>query len=222
MLSKKKFLGVALSLVLSGTCIAIVMTSCSQRDEIVDNLETSEEYSYTRSDTLYFEAEVPTIQLSNKNMLSDATKNRLSILPNFKSRSESDLNVYYLKDKISEKCAYAVTSENCPNMCIFECYGSYSESATIIIIEQIDDNVYVSKNIEGEILRYFIFDDITHELWTYNESDTRGMSKRDQIMCNSAFTAAGWLIGEALAIPTGGTSLLVGLGFTIASSYICK
>lgn len=222
MLRKKIFLRVVPTLVLSGACIAIAMSGCTQRDEFVDNLESLDENTYTRSDTLYFETEVPSIQLSNEDKLSDATKKRLSLLPNFKSRSVSDLNVYYLRDEVSEKSAYAVTSENSPNTCVFECYGSNSEPSKIIIIEKIEDNIYVSKNIDGEILRYFSYDEMKHELWTYNESNTRGMSKRDQIMCNSAFTAAGWLIGEALAIPTGGTSLLVGIGFTIASSYICK
>lgn len=80
----------------------------------------------------------------------------------------------------------------------------------------------VTKDENGEILRHFTYDPEKHELWTYNDLTTRGMSKKDLILCNSMFTAAGFLVCEALAVPTGGWSLAVGLGFTVASYYICK
>lgn len=50
---------------------------------------------------------------------------------------------------------------------------------------------------------------------------TRGMSTQDKILCNSMFSAAAFLVCEALAVPSGGASLLVGLGFTVASTYVC-
>ncbi len=47
------------------------------------------------------------------------------------------------------------------------------------------------------------------------------MSCQDKILCNSMFAAANYLVCEALAVPTGGASLVVALGFAVASTYIC-
>jgi hypothetical protein len=66
----------------------------------------------------------------------------------------------------------------------------------------------------------FTYNPEKRELWTYNNM-TRGMSTQDKILCNSMFSAAAFLVCEALAVPSGGASLLVGLGFTVASTYVC-
>jgi len=122
---------------------------------------------------------------------------------------------------MTEKSAFAIANPSVTDSWIFECYGREKEGSVIILFEQIEPNEFVAKDKDGNILRHFTYNPGKRELWTYN-STTRGMSKRDQILCNSAFSALGWLIGEVFAIPSGGTSLLVGIGFTVASSYICE
>ena len=136
------------------------------------------------------------------------------------TRSNDNPEVYYVYDEWTEKWAYAISTES--NSCVFECHGNNSDIPLIIIFEEVDTNEFVTKDENGNILRHFSYDPEKCELWTFNEYDTRGMSNRDKILCNSMFTAASFLVCEALAVPTGGASLLVGLGFAVASTYVCS
>lgn len=130
-------------------------------------------------------------------------------------------DVFFLYDEWTEKWAYAVENPNTSNSWIFECYGSNTQVALIILFEQIDTNEFITRDENGNILRYFLYDPEKRELWTYNDTSTRSMSTQDKILCNSMFAAASYLVCEALAVPTAGGSLLVGLGFAVVSTYIC-
>lgn len=173
------------------------------------------------NDTIIIDTEAPIIQKSTLNFVSEKTKSLLSKISTSITRSTSEPTVYFLYDETSEKSAYAIKNPNASDSWIFECYGSNTNKSLTIFFEQIEPNKFVTKDTDGKILRHFTYDPEKRELWTYNQTTSRGMSTQDKILCNSMFAAANYLVCEALAVPTGGASLLVGLGFAVASTYIC-
>lgn len=200
---------------------AVIAIACTSQEDMPDSGISIVEESAMDNDTIYIETEAPIIRNSDIASISVRTYDLVQSLTDFSTRSTSDTEVYYLYDDMTEKSAFAIANPSVADGWIFECYGREKKEPVIILFEQVESNVFVTKDKDGNILRYFTYDPDKRELWTSN-NQTRGMSKRDQILCNSAFTTLGWLIGEALAIPSGGTSLLMGLGFTVASSYICE
>lgn len=207
----------ALAIIISG----VIVISCTSNEEVpMSNNSTAEEIAID-NDTIYVETEAPIIQKSTIGAVSDKSQNVLKSLNVSQTRSTSDNEVFYLYDETTEKYAYAISNPSNSKEWLFECYGSNTKEPIIILFEQVDSNQFVTKDEKGNILRYFTYDPEKRELWTYNRPTTRGMSTQDKILCNSMFAAANILVCEALAVPTGGASLLVGLGFAVASTYVC-
>lgn len=200
---------------------SLIAISCTSNDEVpMSNNSIAEEIAID-NDTIYVETEAPIIQKSTIDSVSDKTIDILKTFNVSQTRSTSDNEVYYLYDETTEKSAYAIANPSNSKEWIFECYGINTQDPKIILFEQVDTYEFVTKDEMGNILRYFTYDPEKRELWTYNRPSSRGMSTQDKILCNSMFSVAGFLVCEALAVPTGGASLLVGLGFTAASTYIC-
>lgn len=146
------------------------------------------------------------------------------ITQTFQTRSIStdELEINYLYDKESEKSATVISNPAVPNTWVYECYGKDSETPLIMIFEEVGKNSFVIKNEAGEVLRSFTYNPESNEMWTYEpQVQSRARSEQDKFLCGAAFTAACFLVCEALAVPTGGASLAVGLGFYAASYYIC-
>ncbi len=198
--------------------IAVSCTSNENEDVPVSNNSIGEELTIG-NDTIYVETEVPIIQKSTISSVSDKTRELIELSIPSNTRSNEETEIYYLYDEWTEKWAYAISTES--HSCIFECYGAHSDTPLIIIFEEVDTNEFVTKDENGNVLRHFSYDPEKRELWTFNEFGTRGMSTQDKILCNSMFAAANYLVCEALAVPTGGASLVVALGFAVASTYIC-
>lgn len=200
---------------------SVIAISCTSNDEVpMSNNSIAEEFAID-NDTIYVETDAPIIRKSTIGSVSDKTLDVLKTFNVSQTRSTSDSEVYYLYDETTEKFAYAIANPSNSKEWIFECYGRNTQDPKIILFEQVDTYEFVTKDEMGNILRYFTYNPEKRELWTYNRPSTRGMSTQDKILCNSMFSAAGFLVCEALAVPTGGASLLVGLGFTVASTYIC-
>lgn len=222
-------------LILSLSAIAliasVVMIGCSDTDEkdvdqsqLVDGSLTrgdEEDSSLISNDTIILEFKVPTINELDVNAISaDEKKIVMDLYATSGDASPEKLKAYKLKDKISYKHAIAVEIPGNPNAWLYECYSADNKECVRIIFEQISDKEFVTKDENGHFLRKFIFDPERNELWTYNQS-TRGRSMRDKLLCNGMFAAACFVFCEALAVPSGGWSLLVGIGFAVASTYIC-
>ena len=216
--SKTKFSLISSALaVIATSAIAI---ACTSQEDIPESSASIVENNTMLNDTILIETDAPLIQKSNMGSVSVKTYNLIQSLSGSTTRSDATPEVYYLYDDMTEKSGYAIANPNVANGWIFECSGRGKEDPVIILFEQIEPNKFVTKDKEGNILRYFTYNPEKRELWTYNNM-TRGMSAQDKILCNSMFSAAAFLVCEALAVPSGGASLLVGLGFTVASTYVC-
>lgn len=187
-------------------------------DDPIDD-ENLSELPSLGNDTLFINTSAPVITASDINSISDKAKEL--VRKQGGSTRASELEVYKLEDDMILKNGYAIENPDKANSWIIECTGRNSEEPLVIIFEQIDENIFVAIDENGDVMRKFFFDPTNKTLWTYNEEETRGRSKRDQILCGGAFEAAGWLLCEALAVPSGGASLLIGIGFTVAAAYVC-
>lgn len=199
---------------------AVIAIACTSQEDMPESGESIAEESVMDNDTIYIKTEAPIIKNSDIASVSVRTYDLVQSLTASSTRSTSDTEVYHLYDDMTEKSAFAIANPSVADGWIFECYGREKKDPVIILFEQIESNVFVTKDKDGNILRYFTYDPEKRELWTYN-NQTRGMSTQDKILCNSMFSAASFLVCEALAVPTGGASLLVGLGFTVAATYVC-
>lgn len=199
---------------------AVIAIACTSQEDMPESGTSIAEKSVMDNDTIYIEAGAPVITKSDISSISVKTFELVQSLTSSPTRSTSDTEIYYLYDDMTEKSAFAIANPEVQDSWIFECYGRKKKDPVVIFFEQVEPNVFVTKDKEGNILRYFTYYPDKRELWTYN-NQTRGMSTQDKILCNSMFSGLAFLTCEALAIPTGGASLLVGLGFTVASTYVC-
>lgn len=217
--SKTFFSLISSAIVIIFSGIIIVSCSFNNENEPEESNVFSEQLSLG-NDTVLIETNTPIIQKSSISSVSEKTREIMNLSVGWQTRASEDTDVYYLYDEWTEKWAYAVANPT-ESSCIFECYGSNTQEPIFIIFEQVDTNEFVTKDESGNILRHFTYDPDKRELKTYNNLSTRGMSTRDKILCNTMFAMANYIICEGLAIPTGGASLLVGIGFAVASTYIC-
>lgn len=201
--------------------MGITTVGCSSIDEAPTTSNGVEAEYANSNDTIIIKADSPLVKTVGMGEVPVKTLKLLESAEGSITRSENQPDVFYMYDDMTEKSAFAVQNPHNDQEWIYECQGRDNGESVIIRFEQIGPNEYVTKDENGEILRYFSYDPEKGELWTYN-NDTRAMSKRDRILCSTTFTALGWLIGEALAVPTGGASLLMSVGFCVATEYICN
>lgn len=209
------------------TAIALITTmlfcsvGCSSQEEPAESVVSINGLTL-RNDTIYITTDASTIQKSDMN--SVPTDLRYVLESTNPSRSSIELNedmeVYYFQDEVMARDAYAIADPTAPNSCIIECESTISDASVIISFEQVSDNEFIALDEDGELLRTFYYDPETQELWTSNDP-TRKLSRQDRILCGTMFTALNVLISDALAIPSGGASLLLGLGCQVAAMYVC-
>lgn len=220
MLNVKRFsfLHVAITIFLFASTL---ITGCTSQEDAPKNETTNTTDSSLIGDTIFLDTDAPIIEKSEMNSISNRTLNILKSFNNNISRSDNNLDIYHFTDTTTNKQAYAIAHPALENAWIYECYVLDTDEPTILIFEQLDSTNFVIKDEYGVELRSFTFKSDELELWTYNNSISR-LSRQDSFLCGAAFTAACVLVGEAFAIPSGGASLAVSMGFFTASFYICN
>lgn len=218
-MTKKFILAFAsVCMLMSAVC---VISSCSSSDnEDEPNNELTERFDSV-GDTIYVDMEAPVISKISSSELPQQTQ---SLYNSFKplSRTYDDVEIYHLYDELTDKSAYAMPHPSLANVWVYECYNGELDHSIILMFEQVSENEFVVRDENGNILRSFIYNPETMELWTYNSIlSRRELSGEDKFMCGTAFVAACFVVGEALAVPTGGASFALSLGFFALSSYIC-
>lgn len=198
-----------------------VFISCSSEDETPISQDFHTNDTMADSDTIYIDTETPEIRKADINSCSMQTQVLISSFESHTARSTNELDVFYFYDPLTDRSAYAIEHPTMSNTWIYECRSNNNGECTNIIFQQLSDNKFAVINEEGEELRTFSFNPETNELWTYNRISRRQLSSQDSFLCGTAFTAACYLVGEAFAVPSGGASLALSMGFFVASYYIC-
>lgn len=208
-------IAISLPLFISSAC-------SSDNDEMPQPVAEIDETVYSSNDTIYIDGEISDMHKSDMSAVSSQLKDFIADKITPASRAMSELDVYSFYDENTEKSGYAIAHPSKPNTWIYECQSNSSDTSIIMIFEETSANEFVIKDENGEVLRTFTYDPEARELWTFNSQDptSRAFSSRS-FLCNTAFTAAAFLVCEALAVPSGGATLAVGLGFVVASSYLC-
>ncbi len=220
-LFKTKFV-LSVSTVIAISLPVFLSTACSSDEDAPRSSVQYIETNYSNNDTVYVDGAISDMHKTDFDAASPSLKEFVATSLPSASRAIGDLEVYSFLDETSEKEAIAIGSPSKPNVWIYECQSRRTGESVIIIFEEISSNEFVVKDEKGEVLRTFTYNPEAHELWTFDPQNptSRAFSSRS-FLCNTAFSAAAFLVCEALAVPSGGATLAVGLGFVVASSYLC-
>ena len=189
--------------------------------------KTNPEENILQNDTIYVDFATPEVAALTKDSISEDLIDILNTIPAKTTRADVITGIsntpefFKFKDTLREIYGLVIPLQNQPNTCLIECHNENPDSSITILFEQVDNNTFIVRDLNGMIMRTYTYDAINDELWTYNY-ETRGFkSFRDRVLCNGMFSAACYLVGEAFAIESAGVSLLLLAGFTVASTYIC-
>lgn len=213
------------------TIAAFILFACSNSEnETLSSVITKTSSYKISSDTTFIGEDGSFIKIIPIDSLPNNLKSYLSSNnsnANIKKLGRYPMNTgltaFYFYDDDTEKKAYAVQNPIEETTWAFECYSKNETDSVFLEVRFKSEYTFDVVNKDWEYRRPFTYDPETNELISREfYLQGRPLSDRDKYLCNSAFIVVGSITSWALAVPTLGGSVLLGLAFYAVSDYVCQ